>query len=317
MSSKIKILLLSCLAPLLLSCEKGNVDKEIVTFDNFWFCQYTPDTISIGKVQIEFLDDADSSEGNAGYETGFCIAVYNTNEEGKKTLVNPHVAHVYYNGEINKDNKYIVTNKNGNVNVEVSLVVNPDAENSLYNFSIEVMEEGQNLDKLIVGDEDINIFQTKFTNHSVGNYCIKKDSKPNPLKEGLITGISIFFIILFVWVLVVRNLFFPRIKVNQLQFEGPGAFFGVFSVKGCYQVILTNNTRKKQGLLNQILVGKKMYIYNDIWTEDVVFKHFSSDSVSATVSGTWYCESYQLSKFNVYKIYDTAKKDDKGKVTPM
>ena len=318
MSSKIKILLLSCIiAPLLSSCQVENVDTEIVTFEDFGCCKYTPDTIPIGTIQIEFLDDAAPSSGES-YETTFGIAVFNIDKNGQKTLIDSDIAQIYYNGEASKDNKYIATNKNGNFSIGISAVMNPDAENGIYNFSVEVMEEGQNLDKLIISDEDINIdHQNGYVNHSIGEHSIKKGDKVNPLKKGLIIGGLTFFIILFVWIFVLRYIFFPRIKVNQLQFQGPGAFFGVFIVKGCYKVILTSNKKNKQGLLGRILVGKILYIYNDVWTRDVVFGRYDSSSVSAKVSDTWYCDSYQLQKFNEYKIYDTAKKEDKGKITPM
>lgn len=311
MLSKLNIYILSLFVLLCLSCSnEKDVDAHalgvVETYDDFPGCKYTPDTIPIGKFIVEFLDDAVSDTCPASFR----MAAYNLTENGGKTLLDVSVAQLYCNGKAVKGNQFVVKNDKPSTEIELSIVLNKDAEDAEYTFSVEVMDEGRDLEKIV--DED-----DKMINELCEKFVVKKDTIVNPLKKNLGIALAVLGLCLAVWLFVLRYMFFPRIKVTSLQFEGPGPFFGMYPVKGCYKVVLTCDTKKKQSFFARVFKGKVKYIYNEIWTTDVAFSHFDKNSVSIRVSGTWSCDSFQLEKLNSYEIYSTESPKEKGKITVL
>lgn len=314
MSSKLKIFLLSCLAFIFVSCGEENIDAEIVTYGDFLWSEYTPEKIPMGTVKVEFEDDAVPSEEGV-YETGFWIAVYDVAENGEKTLVDPAVAQIYYNDEPSEDNKCHITNKNGNIDVKVSAAMNNDAEDRTYKFSVELMEEGQEFEKLILGGKSYQVSKdNEYANHNVAEFSIDKGSKMNPLKKWLLIILIVFIALNLFWLVVMRPIYFKRFAIRKISIVGPEPYMQNVPVSGrsgsYIKVVLTRKSQK-QGFFNKLYTGEIKYIVNEIWTEDVELIPRDRRSIrvrAVNPRGVFVVDSPTLMKDNECKLTNTETK---------
>lgn len=307
MKNKLLSILVIATTLLCISCSEEK-DKNVTSlgivecYDNFLWEEHTPDTIQMGRFVVEFADDAADPEYNAS----IMIGAVEIDEEGNKKPLATSDIQMYFNGKATSDNKFKISH--GTEEVVLTAVVNPNAEDRIYKWNVEVLEEGKECEKLANEHGDrVEYFGESFE--------VEKDKITNPLKKNLTTTLIILFILILLWILVIRPLKYPGIRVNNILIIGPGNFYGSYNIKGAYKVILTSDANKKQKFMSRIFIGKIMYLYGDVWTQDIVFKNFNKNSITVITPETWSCSDFILEKYNTYELTNTQSPKDKGKIT--
>lgn len=130
----------------------------------------------------------------------------------------------------------------------------------------------------------------------------------NPLKTLLFWLAIIVLAALIVWLLILRRIFFPPIKVGKVSFAGPGSYYASKRIKGARKVILTSK-RKSQNILSRIFTGEIRFVRAEHFSPELSIEPapgkrkviFRSEGKAV---GVW--EMYPSSTFG---------QDDNGKIT--
>lgn len=80
----------------------------------------------------------------------------------------------------------------------------------------------------------------------------------NPLKTFMVWLGIIIVALLVLWLIVLKPLFYPSIKVGKIEFTGPGSYYRSKKIKGARKAVFTSE-RKKQNILSRIFTGKVIY----------------------------------------------------------
>ncbi len=279
-----------------------------------FYCSYTP-VVMTRTVEFDLNEDARLYlDCQGGF---FELAV--SKEPGE--YVKSNDIKVYYNGMLDEDGKFHVTlndDKSGKFTADIGVEFVDGVAEGIHKYYI--VYTGQ-----MDGNNSINVQGTNLTaskeyvtvdmcNLDAEGFYVEKIDLVNPVDKILIWVGTILGICLAVWIIVGRYLFFPRIRVSRLQFTGPDTFNRTPTVKGCYRVVLTADRKRKQGIIARLFTGKILYIYDDVWTEEVLFEHRNKKSVRIRTKGDWTCDSFSLEKHNSYIIENMTTKQ-KGEIT--
>lgn len=137
---------------------------------------------------------------------------------------------------------------------------------------------------------------------------IEKKTIANPGNVVASWILIIILALLLVWIIFLRPILFTRISIARLQIQGPGAFMGMFPIKGCIKVVLTSK-KVKQNFLHHLFVGKIKYITNDVWISDVTFEPRDRKSLRIRTKDDFSCDATILEKHNTYKLTNMKTKE--------
>lgn len=272
MSSKISIIFAIASTFLFLSC--GGNDENVHTlnktefYNDFLWSKYTPQEIEMGKIVVEFDDDADS------LDTSFRLGVFEFDEEGEKMPLKTSVAQIYFN-DVEGDNNQIEVNQDMS-EIKLKAVFKPGAENRMHNWSVEVLDEERNFEKLADENGDrIDSFCERFD--------LKKEKVWNPLAKWLfIVFITIAALNLF-WLLILKPNKYPCFKNNRIDIVGPAPYMQTLNVKGKYVKIVLTKRSQAQGFFNKLYKGEIKYLVNPIWAEDIELLPRDKNSIRINV----------------------------------
>lgn len=87
----------------------------------------------------------------------------------------------------------------------------------------------------------------------------------NPLKTVMVwLGIAILGLLI-LWLLVLKRILFPTIKMSKVEFTGPGAYYASKKIRGLRKVVLTSE-KKSQNILSKIFTGEVRYVRAEHFT---------------------------------------------------
>lgn len=90
----------------------------------------------------------------------------------------------------------------------------------------------------------------------------------NPLKT-LVFWLAVLCVaLLLVWLLLLKRIFFPAIKVARIEFSGPGSYYLSKKIKGARKVVCTSR-KKKQNVLSRIMTGEIRYVQAEHFAPDI------------------------------------------------
>lgn len=138
---------------------------------------------------------------------------------------------------------------------------------------------------------------------------IEKKTIANPGNVIASWTLIIVLALLLVWIVFLRPILFTRISIAKLQIQGPGAFMGMFPIKGCIKVVLTSK-KMKQSFLHHLFVGKIKYITSDVVPlPDVTFEPRDRKSLRIRTKDDFSCDATILEKHNTYKLTNMKTKE--------
>lgn len=93
----------------------------------------------------------------------------------------------------------------------------------------------------------------------------------NPLKTILFWLAIAIIATIVLWLLVLKRMFYPVIKVSKMQITGPGTYYLNKRIKGARKVVLTS-ARKSQNILSRIATGEIRYIKAGHFSPDIIIE---------------------------------------------
>lgn len=272
MSSKILTIFAIASTFLFFSC--GSNEENVHALDktefynDFLWSKYTPQEIEMGKIVVEFDDDADS------LATSFRLGVFEFDKEGGKRPLKTSVAQIYFN-DVEGDNNQIEINQDMS-EIKLKAVFKPGAENRMHNWSVEVLEEERNFEKLADENGDrIDIFSERFD--------LEKEKVWNPLAKWLfIVFIAIVAVNLF-WLLILKPNKYPCFKNNRIDIVGPKPYMQTLNVQGKYVKVVLTKRAQSQGFFNKLYKGEIKYLVNQIWIEDIELLPRDKNSIAINI----------------------------------
>lgn len=295
-------------------------------YEDHLFKKYEPVVMS-NKLEIELNNDAARYLSNEGSFIEFRIS------SDPKEYVRPTDIIVYFNNEPCPNFTFRmypkeqigleendITNDYYLISGTLGIEFKDDANNGGHHYYVQYYDcAGKNYLSLKGSKESQPAYKTdlqhEYSGSIIDGIYISKETVENPAAVIIKWIIRIILVALAVWFILLRNLIYPKIRVSCILFTGPGHFSGSIPVKGCYKVVFTADKNKKQGILSRIFIGRIKYVYDDVWTSDIVFSHFDKNSVAISVSGNWSCSGFKLEKYNNYEIKDTRNSNNKGAIS--
>lgn len=90
----------------------------------------------------------------------------------------------------------------------------------------------------------------------------------SPLKTVFFWLGIILLAALILWFIVLRGIFFPKIRVGKIEMMGPGDFFKSKRLKGARKVVLTNRKRS-QNPVSRLFTGEIRYVRADHFSPEI------------------------------------------------
>lgn len=135
----------------------------------------------------------------------------------------------------------------------------------------------------------------------------------NPLKTFLFwLGVVLLFALL-LWLIVLKRIFFPVIKVGRIEFTGPGSYYVSKRLKNARKVVFTSK-KQSQNIISRILTGEIRFVRAEHFDPDIIVepsgrgKKVKIRSVSSGASG-W--DIYPAASFAPYEKGTAVKRSDK------
>ncbi|MDE5997566.1 MAG: hypothetical protein K2G77_05060, partial [Muribaculaceae bacterium] len=124
----------------------------------------------------------------------------------------------------------------------------------------------------------------------------------NPLKTLLLwTGI-ILAALLILWLIVLKRICFPVIKMGKVELAGPGSYYATKKIKGARKVVFSSRKRS-QSMLSRLFTGEVKYFKADHFTPDLEIHPAGGKKrvrVSGSSKGSRGWEIYPTSIFSQY-----------------
>jgi len=113
----------------------------------------------------------------------------------------------------------------------------------------------------------------------------------HPVKKGGYTGLVILVILLLLWFLLLKRIFFPKFQVGSISIYSP--YFSTRKLHKCRKLVYTNQ-KKKQSFFNRVLTGEVIYDTNNYWTSDLVVLPKNKNSVSLQGAKEYIIDPYAV-----------------------
>ena len=180
-------------------------------------------------------------------------------------------------------------------NVSLSISGQAGTKSGSYYGRVELIPS--NLDNYSInGVQDIYKWRMKF------------DQKWNPLKLTLTWLLSILVVLILLWLLVFRPIFYPKFGSIQKTFNVPGMAPLIIRFKGARMVVVAASHQKKQSGWNRFWTGKILYKTHPAFVEPIVFKPCRGRRVLSKVqAGTYQVNPNPMPGVGAATIYDIKK----------
>lgn len=256
----IRNLILILVGTLLIGCDTESklegVSFETAThYDKFLFVSAKSKSTS-KKIEINFNEWAQLNNSHVTLMMGYNDRINSSlSYFGSESC--PLVT-LYLNGEKCEEGKIKLDTKSDN-KIDLKLKFAPEAEAKLYTGYIVVADS--KIDRINNIDDISN--QSK-----VFEWSVRYKILMNPLKRILLWVFSICIIVLFIWFVFMRNIFYKKMNKGRIVISSP--YSKAIKIKGARQLVLTNNATQ-QSKWSKIFAGKILYEVNPAWDSEIVF----------------------------------------------
>ena len=233
------------------------------SYDDFLWCKYVPDTLT-HTLGFDFNTDAKNYMNQP-----LQLALFEKDNNGKMQRVDDDIAELYVNGERAAGN--IIKVQTTDTELKVGVVFNRTAADRVHYWSLRPVDDG-GLDR--INDRE----PSAYNDDAIMQIRAKKDSRMNPLGEGLMFAGIILVGLLVLWLLMIKPMMFPTFRVSRITLTGPEPYLSMIPVKRCRRLVLTSK-KQKQGFFSRIFTGEIKYHINPLWTADVVFEPKDKKSI--------------------------------------
>ncbi|NDV58123.1 hypothetical protein [Bacteroides sp. 519] len=273
---------------LLFSCNSEKTDNstlwgETTYYSNFLFYKYDP-VIMEKTLRLEF-------NNNARSVTGVKLGIFEKDDKDKLQPVKQGIR-LYKNGEPCSGNEFTVSGNEEEARIGIEFL--SDAREGIHKWYFKVIDDG-GLDR--INDSEISAEPKPV----LLELRAKKADIWNPLALTFTWLLIILVAILLLWMLVLRNLVYPRFKVGAFTVTDP--YYSMRRLRGCYKLVCTSKP-VKQSALSKLFKGTVIYEVNPFWTKDWVIIPRDSSSIKPIGTPEYTFEPYTVSlrKATEYKV---------------
>ena len=110
----------------------------------------------------------------------------------------------------------------------------------------------------------------------------------NPLKLALLILLAAAAAAIAVWLLIVKPVRYPRIKVAAMEITGPERYQKRVHMRGATRVVFTSG-RRSQGLPSRLFTGKTVFVRAPHWTKDILIVPGAGKKVKVKCPIGWSC----------------------------
>lgn len=238
-------------------------------------------------IKVDFSNQAKVEGSSARLQVYFV-----DKKNGERLTAASHKFKVY----IDNEETDVVMLKPGMSDITLSIVGESDTEGGSYYGRLEVTPL-ENLDSYSInGAQDP--FKWKF----------KFNVKWHPVQKALVCGSALFLIIVLLWMLVLRPIFYPRFGSLRKTFNIPGAAPLIVNFKGARMVVVSATHQKRQSMLNRLLTGKIIYKVHPSFEAPISFKPSSCRRILVKVpAGAYQVTPNPMPGIGTATIIDTKK----------
>lgn len=244
----------------LLSCQedgKGTTMWGVTEYyTDFLWRKYEPVRM-LQNLEFDFNEDAQRLLADE-------IFTFEVVELDEKGSVVPNQFIVYKDGAKCNDNIFTVTTND----IEVCLAMEFFADAREGNHKVYIREKGKS-----------GLSRVDYTELTQGVF-IKKVNKMNPLAKGSVWGGSILLVILVVWFIASRLVFWPAVRFSRVEIDYKDGFgFRRIRTSGCYELVLTNDKTKRDSFFAKMFKGSRCYEVNAFWTAPVIIMNGTGKNI--------------------------------------
>lgn len=168
---------------------------------------------------------------------------------------------LYVNDKYCADNIFVINVQD--TEAKIGIEFEKTAKEGNHSYIIKYIPSGGESLKL-----DVISFESFGYNNSIQ---AKKKDVANPAKVATIWSVIGFVALCVLWLIVSRLIIwsstsFSTIYIDYNDNMGPKRI----RMNGKYELVCTNNPRKKDSFMAKIFKGSKQYEYNDFWSHDVI-----------------------------------------------
>lgn len=139
--------------------------------------------------------------------------------------------------------------------------------------------------------------------------------KWNPLKTFLFWLGVVLLCALLIWLIVLKRILFPKIKVGRIEFTGPDTYYVSKRLKDARKVVFTSK-KQSQNIISRIFTGEIRFVRAEHFEPEIIVEPFGRGkkvkiySVSTGISG-W--DIYPSTSFAPYEKGKAVKRSDNTK----
>lgn len=282
---------------LLASCAKDG-DTALITrwgkekyYSDFLWKKHVPDTL-YRELEFDFNEDA-----KYFMDEPLRLGLFKKAGSGKMLPVLDNEMEIFVDGK--KCDNNIIDVPSSVEKLKVGIVFNHNAENKVHHWFFKPVSDG-GLER--INDMDADTFNNP--DSSLLEVEAQKLKIMNPLAQGLLITCIIIIVVLLVWLLVLKSIFYPKFRVGKVTFCDPEPYMSQKKLRGCRLLILTS-TKPHQSTLNRIFTGEIRYEVNPMWTTDVVMEPRDKNSVRVRASKEYLVDSRIMKVHKEYIIQNT------------
>lgn len=218
-------------------------------YKNFLFYKYKPEVMEQTLI-FDFNEDAKSVQ-----EVKF--GLYKKSADRKFTSTEGEIV-LYKNGDKCINNVFTVSGTEREVTLGIEFLA--ETPQGVHKWYLRTLDNG-GLSRINDCDIESDAYPLAMEIYS------QKEDNLNPLLLGIIWFLIVSILIILVWILILKRIFYPVFKIGPIVING--TYYSMRKIKGYRKVICTNRA-KKQSFINQLFIGKILYEVNPFWSSEWV-----------------------------------------------
>lgn len=256
-----------------------------IFYNDFIWEKYVPDTLT-RVLRFDFNQDA-----RLFMKEPLAMTLVKKNGDDRYEPVSEQEAVLFLDGNRCADN-IILIDKNKK-QAALGIVFNWEMSEGNYFWYLKIVDPGglDRINDLEAGEGDLLVQEIQ----------VIRDKHWNPLALWCLIIAVVLIVLLAVWMLVLRPLFYPTFKVGKIMLRDPVPYMSNHRLSGKRALVLTSKAQK-QGLLSRIFTNRIQYDINPLWVSDVVITPRNRKSVRIKTTGDYIIDSRILEKGKEYKL---------------
>ena len=298
------------------SCENGvksNNWGQTVYYRDFLFKKCPADTLTKTLVVSFNEESMKMPEG----DRDLVLSLYRLLDDGSVCKVSPDEAVLLVGGKLSDNNTFAITPDCAEQRIKIGVVMTEaflskitDDQIVSYMFKVDRNPGYERLNNLNIAGNKAPLLDSSSDEGMQVRVFV--DITPNSLKVWTIIGSIIFLVALILWIALAHLVIWPSTRFSKVLIDyHDGIGERPIRTGGCYQLVLTDDSKLKDSFLKKIFMGKCKYEVHPFWTHQIIIKNSASRMGVRVVNLRSFGVSGETLRKQPFEIYN----DNGDKVT--